>query len=104
MGRGIRLWVDPVRDMPDGFNARARSVTETLEYLRSGMVSAICLNYSPEDGRTSRDIALWILEQALLGDLPKLSWTVDADDPESASGIIRALRGAEECWSINRFC
>ncbi len=102
--REIRLWVDPVRDMPDGFNARARDVMETLKYLRSGMVSSICLNHSSEDEKTSRDIALWIREQAFLGDLPRLSWTVNADEPESASGIIRALQSAEEQWRINRFC
>lgn len=104
MTRGIRLWVDPVGDMPQGFNAQARNVTETLKYLRSGMVSSICLNHSSGDVKMSRDIALWIREQAFLGDLPRLNWTVNADEPESVSGIIRALQSAEEHWSINRFC
>ncbi len=104
MRRGIRLWVDPVREMPEGFDARARTVIETLGYLQTGLVSYISLNHSAGDGRTTRDIALWIREQAFLGDLPRLSWEVNAEKPESASGIIRTLQGADECWRISRFC
>jgi hypothetical protein len=96
--RAIRLWVDYEREPPWGFNAHAKTYAQAIDYLKTGRVAVISLDHDLGGARSGCDIAEWIEEQALFGEIPPIEWSVHSEDPAERHRIIQALSNASLHW------
>jgi hypothetical protein len=104
--RTIRLWVDDQREPPSGFTARAKTYEQAINYLKTGKVTVISLDYVLSEEKSGYDIASWIEDQAFFGDddIPPLEWSVHSTESIGRCGIINALQNADMLWKQHHRC
>jgi len=97
----MRLWLDDIRPMPEGFDFHARTASEAIEKLKSGDVTSISFDHDigEEAAGTGYDVAVWIEEQAFSGLINRLAWSVHSANLVGARKIEIAMRFADSHWT-----
>lgn len=97
----VRLWLDDLRPMPDGYDVHARTAGEAIAILQAGNVVAISFDndLGPEEAGQGYQVANWIEEAAFNGSLPKLAWRIHSANPVGRQNIARAMENADRFWS-----
>lgn len=99
----MKLWLDDIRPMPKGFDKHVTNVTIAK--------SCIAFPYDPvdeisfdhdlgEDNGTGYDVAKFIEEQAYLGNIPPIKWSIHSANPVGRKNIEAAMKKAEEYWGV----
>lgn len=93
------LYLDDVRDTPDGW-MRAYTAPEAIALLAAGGIDGISLDHDLGDASagTGYDVAVWIEEQAALGKLSPIRWSIHSANPVGRARMEAALRSAERFW------
>lgn len=97
----MKLWVDDLRPMPDGFDAHAKTAQEAIRYLETRDVKKISLDHdlgSDSQYETGYFVACWIELAAHNKWIPKLQWEVHSANPVGRRNIEMALKKADQHW------
>lgn len=96
----IRIWLDDLRTMPEGFTHWARTASEAIDLLRTGTVDEISFDHDlgPEEAGSGYDVAKFIEEQAHLGKLKPMNWHIHSANPVGRANIEAAMKSAEYFW------
>lgn len=97
----IKVWLDDVRPMPQGFDVNPQTAQDCIAILQSGKVSMISLDHDlgPEEAGTGYDVAKWIEENAFFKTLAKVQWKIHSDNPVGIQNMKKALQSADRFWS-----
>lgn len=99
----MRVWLDDVRPMPEGFTFHARSAAEAIAVLKTGNVEFISLDHdlAPEhygDGwypqQTGYTVALWIENAVVSGRIKCPEWACHSMNPSGKARIESAMQSA----------
>ena len=95
-----KLFLDDVRDTPNGW-VRAFTAPEAIALLAAGGIDEISLDHDLGEGEagTGYDVAVWIEEQAALGQLAPIRWSIHSANPVGRARMEAALRSAERFWA-----
>ena len=114
----MRIWLDDVRPMPNGFDFWAKNYYEMMGLLISGNVTHISFDhdlglYGKEtelDPRNTgyevaKSIELQVFayyngEQSFY--LPRLTWEIHSANPVGRKNIEQAMKSAERFWEQNK--
>ena len=98
----MKIWLDDIRPMPDGFDVHVRTADEAIELLGGINVSFISLDHDlgDETAGTGYDVAQFIEKGAYLGIVPPMGWQVHSANPVGRNNIISAMRNAEKYWGV----
>ena len=96
--RTIRLYIDDVRDMPEGFNFKVENYEDAIEILETYEVTAISFDHDLGLAKSGYDIACWIEKEATRG-LPRMEWYVHSANPVGVKRIEAAMKAADSYWS-----
>jgi hypothetical protein len=96
----MRLYLDDVRPTPVGFDLRAYTADEAMDFLWSGKVTHISLDHDlgDETDKTGYDVARYIEGAAYENLIPRLTWEIHSQNPVGRDNMIMALRSAERFW------
>lgn len=104
----MRIWLDDERNPKDpyiqsefgseGDEIWAKTAQVAISYLKQGNCEHISLDHDLGMAATGLDVAEWIEEQAYLGNLPKLQWSVHSLNPVGKKNITQAMTKADEYW------
>lgn len=93
----MKLYLDDVRETPEGFDARAYTAQEAIAYLETGKVSLISFDHdlgAPENG-TGYDVAKWIEEQAHMNSSFFVPfYIIHSANPVGRENILNAMKSA----------
>ena len=95
----MKLWLDDIRDAPDGGWKVARTCQEAISLLEGGEVGAISFDHDLGLEESGYDVALWIEKGAAEGWLKRLEWRVHSANPVGFRRIESAMRSAERFWN-----
>jgi hypothetical protein len=106
----MKLWLDDVRDpkkpqIQEQFGAEGdelwvKTSYEAINYLKRPDVISISLDYDLDPGAgTGLEVAQWIAEQAIQGNLKRIIWSLHSSSREGRWAMARYLKQAEEAWA-----
>jgi len=98
----MRLYLDDVRPTPEGFDLRAYTAQEAIDFLKAGKVTFISFDHDlgPPEAGTGYDVACWI-EEAVSDDLVVMpDWEVHSANPPGRDNIVAAMWSAERWRQI----
>lgn len=90
----MRVFLDDIRPIPQGFTHLARNYAEAVALLATREVTFISLDHDlGEDDKagTGYDVACYIEEEVLAGKIPAPGWEVHSSNPVGRGRIIQAL-------------
>lgn len=108
----MRVWLDDIRSMPEGYDLHVRTAWEAKQALVTRRVTHISLDHDLAlehyhtdldkqlAEETGYDVACWIEEAARNAGLPPLTWAVHSQNPVGAERIRAAMERAERYWSL----
>lgn len=96
----MKMWLDDVRPMPDGFDIHVRTEKEAVDLLKTGTVHYMSFDHDLGDERrgTGYGVAKYIESAAFLGEIPKLGWRIHSANPVGAKNITQAMQNADKFW------
>lgn len=96
----MRVWLDDLRPMPEGYDVHAWTAAEALELLKSGRVTAISLDHDLGDDAqgTGYDVAKWIEEAAYRRTVTEIELSVHSQNSVGVSNMNRAIANARRFW------
>ena len=97
----MRIWLDDVRPMPEGFDAWLKCAEDILSILNRSrsIITHIDFDHDLGEGRmTGYDLAVQIEQMAQLHMLNPISWQVHSQNPVGSRLITMAMRSAERFW------
>ncbi|MEI8270869.1 MAG: cyclic-phosphate processing receiver domain-containing protein [bacterium] len=106
----MNLWLDDERNPKDKYIQSefgaddsyfwVKTARDAINILKNGNVKNISLDHDlgPNAG-TGLEVANWIEQQAFLGNIEKLSWSVHSMNPVGSKNMIKALEKADEFWA-----
>jgi hypothetical protein len=96
----MKIWLDDIRPMPDGFDIHVMKASEAISYLKAGNVELISLDHDlgDEANGTGYDVAKFIEEAAFNRILKPLVVRVHSANPVGISNMERAITNAEQYW------
>lgn len=97
----MRIWLDDVREKPEGFDVHVKTAEEAIVLLGRGGVEEISLDHdlgSERSGETGYFVAKWIEGAAFNGYLKPLKWAIHSANPVGRRNMEMALRKAEQYW------
>lgn len=105
----LRLWLDDIRPMPEGFDVLTKTAEEAIMVLQTGLVAHISLDHdlaqehyvtgaygSYSTVANGYTVAVWIEESVRLGKIDMPTWAVHSQNPVGAENIRQAMRKADE--------
>ena len=97
----IRLWLDDVRPVPDGWEW-VKTAWDAIDVLSAGGVVEVSLDHDlgPPEAGSGYDVARWIESEAYHGRLARLRWAVHSANPIGRERMTRALEKADTCWDL----
>jgi hypothetical protein len=96
----MKLWLDDIRTMPEGFDWHCWGSGEAFHWIRTGTVTFISFDHDlGEDSLTGYDVAKEIERLASIGMIPTIEWTVHSANPVGRKNIEMAMQQAEKFWS-----
>ncbi len=98
---GIKVWLDDVRPVPEGFDLWVKNSKEAIEALKKGGVSLISLDHDlGEESGTGYDVAKFIEEMAFRGDMSPMEIRVHSANPVGAMNMMRCVKNARKFWAV----
>ena len=99
---GIRIWLDDVRPMPEGwYDVWVKTAQEAYQYILTGKVSRISFDH--DLGDISFD-GSWLANQiealAAEGKIPLIHWEVHSANPVGKRYIDSAMKSALRFWAL----
>lgn len=97
----MRVWLDDIRPMPEGFDVHVQSAKEAIKLIESKQVKLISLDHDLGDVKlygTGYDVALFIESAAFVGRIPRLEWRLHTQNPVGAKNMKAALEVADRYW------
>ncbi len=114
----MKVWLDDVRPMPEGFDIHAKTADEAINLLASGQVEMISFDHdlAPEhyavalaemdgfdvggaagypDPKTGYDVARWLELAVVKGRVKMPEWSIHTANPPGGDRIRAALQSAE---------
>lgn len=98
--KGIILWLDDVRPMPDHYTHWAKNASQAIKLLETGQVIECSLDHDLGEVETGYDVAKWIEERAWEGMLAPIHCRVHSRNPVGAKNMKAALKNAYRAWGI----
>lgn len=98
----MRIWLDDVRPIPQGWDMHVKTVEEAIELLETHEITAISFDHDLGTDKTGYDLAKWIEYMAHSEGLPPLEWHVHSANPVGARNIKAAMKMAERYWVATR--
>ncbi len=98
----MRVWLDDLRPIREGFDVWAKTAPEAIELLKSGKVTYISLDHDlgeDEGCGCGYDVACFIEEQAYHNSIPRLDWNVHSANPVGVGKMEKALIQANAYWT-----
>lgn len=93
----MRIWLDDVRPMPEGFDYHAKTADEAIrKIIECGCADFVSFDHDLGDDRngTGYHVALWIEEQAYNNIRRVKRWRVHSANPVGARNIHAAMLSA----------
>jgi hypothetical protein len=99
----VRLWLDDIRPMPEGYTHHARTASEAIALLAAGEVTHASLDHDLGEGDgTGYEVAKWIAVNAIGGTLGPIELKCHSWNPVGREGIEWAIQKAKEAWKEAR--
>lgn len=100
----MKIWLDDVRPMPQGYDLHVMTASEAIAILERGNVEEISFDHDLGDDKdgTGYDVAKFIEKNAYLNHCPPPRWKVHSANPVGRENIKRAMEAAERhfaSWS-----
>lgn len=101
----MKLWLDDVREMPKDYDFHVETVEDAIMVLEEFETTHVGFDHDlGENEKTGYDLACWIEEQATHG-LPRLTWSIQSDNPAGANRIEAAMKSATRYWrAVESMC
>lgn len=107
----IDLWLDDERDPEDtriqevfgSFTGMVwvKTAEAAINRLVAGNVRYVSFDHDLGTTKTGYDVAKWIEEQAYLGTIPRLNWSIHSLNPRGAKYISSAMSNADKYWEAD---
>lgn len=96
----MKLWIDDIREKPNGFDLHVRTAQEAIEIIKHHPCSAISFDHDlgSEDCGTGYHVAQWIENQAFDHSIQRMGWTIHSANPVGRKNITMAMENAECYW------
>lgn len=96
----MKVFLDDVRIMPDGYDIHVKTAKEAINLLRKGDVTLISLDHDlgPEEAGTGYDVASFLEEAAYRKAVPPLHWQIHSANPVGIQNMRKALQNADRYW------
>jgi len=109
----MRVWLDDVREMPEGFDVWAKNVYSMLGLLVSGNVTYISFDHDLGyfDGKEDINntgyyiataIEKWSASEKDRDWFKPIEWDVHSDNPVGRKNIEQAMKSAERFWNTEK--
>lgn len=101
----MRVWLDDCRPMPSDYTHWAKTAQEAIQFLDTGLVSAISLDHDLGDETvvgSGYKVACHIEEGAFHQTIPKLEWKIHSSNPVGRARMQDALDNAETYWQASQ--
>ena len=100
----VDLWIDDVREMPDGYNVHAKNSAEGLVIVEKAVAGSLLLrsvSFDHDLGGTDDAyiVACRIEQEAYAGRLPQLTWNIHSMNSVGCRRIRAAMESAEKAWT-----
>jgi hypothetical protein len=97
----MKVFLDDVRPMPDGYDVHAKTAKEAIDLLSTGKVIFISLDHDlgPEEAGTGYQVAEYIEREAFYQNLPRLYWQIHSANPVGIKNMTKALENADKFWA-----
>jgi hypothetical protein len=91
----MRVNLDDLRTLPNGFDVLVRFAAEAIPLLQAGQVAFLSLDHDLGTEETGYTVAKWIEQAAFAGTVPRLGWAIHSANPVGRGNIEAALRNAD---------
>jgi hypothetical protein len=101
MSNGLRVWLDDVREMPEGFDMQVYNPYYLIHLLREGGERIDYISFDHDLGCEEADgytVAVMIEQMAYDGMVRRIGWDVHSANPVGRKRIEYAMEEAEEIW------
>lgn len=88
----MKLWVDPRKPMPEGYDLHARNQEQAIAYLEQHDVAEVSI------GTDCIEVCLHLLEGAVLGTIPPTSLRYHDYTQAESRSIERVMKLAQKYW------
>jgi hypothetical protein len=106
---GIRIWLDDIRSMPEGFDIHAKNAYYTIGLILSGNMDYISFDHDlgffdeeiDDSNNTGYAVAKFIEELAHNENLSmkRIGYDIHSDNPVGRRRIEFAMKSAEKIWN-----
>lgn len=93
----MRLWLDDQRKMPDDYDFHVDTVEDAISLIKEMVITHVGFDHDLGTPNTGYDLACWIEEAATMG-LPRMTWSIQSDNPVGVKKIYAAMRKADRYW------
>lgn len=99
----MKIWLDDVREMPEGFDFWAKTAEEALIFVRLDRVSHISFDNDLGEGigKEGYDVAKVIEERAFHGIGSQITWDIHSQNPEGRKNIYMAMKNSDNYWNFH---
>ena len=104
----MRIWLDDIRPMPEGYDIWVKDAYSAIDLLFSGNITHISFDHDLglHDNKLELDmdntgytVANTIEEMAASGNLHRITWDVHSANPVGRNNIEMAMQSAERFWN-----
>ncbi len=97
----MRIWLDDVRPMPDGFDLWTKTAKDCIRVLETRGISFVSFDHDLGEGKSGYDVAKVIEEMAFTKFCTRIAWEIHSANPAGRRNIELAMKSAERFWSQN---
>ena len=104
MTNTMKLWLDDVRSMPEGYDIHVTTASEAINYLENNTVTEISLDHDlgSEEAGTGYMVACWLEEAAYEHSCKPIVMHVHSANPVGVDRMSAALKNACNYWNVNQ--
>lgn len=96
----MKIWLDDIRPMPQGFDIHCKTQNEAMLHLAKGYVVHISFDHDlGENAGNGYGVAQAIEYWAYYSVIPPLTWDVHSANPVGRRNIELAMNSAERYWN-----
>ncbi len=98
---GLKIWLDDIREMPEGFDIWVKTELDAILLIGKGNVSHISFDHDlGENAGNGYNVAACIEHDAYYGKIPQLTWDVHSQNPVGRKNIEACMKSAERFWNF----
>lgn len=96
----MKLYLDDQRPLPNDYDILVREAKNAIELLKTGLITEISLDHDLGKDSSGYEVALFIEEQAMKGNLKEFKCFCHSQNPVGKDRIEKALEKAEYYWKV----